>query len=116
MDIFARRLLNGQVAVVTGGGTGIGKGIATELSRAGADVVITSRKIDRLEATAEVVRADTGGRVLTVRADTGGRVLTVQADVRQRDQVQTMVDQTVNEFARLDIMVNNAAGNFQVKA
>lgn len=105
MDIFARRLLNGQVAVVTGGGTGIGKGIATELSRAGADVVITSRKIDRLEATAEVVRADTGGRVLTV-----------QADVRQRDQVQTMVDQTVNEFARLDIMVNNAAGNFQVKA
>ncbi|MCX6022740.1 MAG: SDR family oxidoreductase [Chloroflexi bacterium] len=103
--IFAPGLLQGQAGVVTGGATGIGRGIAIELSRAGADVVIASRKLDRLEATAEEIRGITGGRVLVV-----------QTDVRDRDQVQNMVNRTVEEFGRLDIMINNAAGNFAVRA
>ncbi|MCX6021148.1 MAG: SDR family oxidoreductase, partial [Chloroflexi bacterium] len=103
-DIFAPGLLKGQVAVVTGGGTGIGRGIALELARSGADLVIAARRLDRLEAAAEEIRA------------LGVRCLVVQTDVRVREQVQNMVDRTVAEFGRLDIMVNNAAGNFNVKA
>lgn len=98
--VFSRDLLKGQVALITGGGTGIGFGIATALARCGADLVIASRKPDHIEPAAETLRKE------------GIRVLPVQANVREPDSIKEMVSQAVNEFGRVDVLVNNAAGNF----
>ncbi|EDV21186.1 expressed hypothetical protein [Trichoplax adhaerens] len=87
---------NGKVAFITGGGTGIGKGIATNLSRLGASVVITSRKIDVLEKTAAEI----------------SDVYPIQADVRDATAVTKAVDQCLNEVGLPTLIVNNAAGNF----
>lgn len=87
---------------MTGGGSGIGLAIAAALSAVGASVVLASRKLERLEAAAEGLRAG------------GGRVLAVQADVRQPEAVEAAVAAAVQEFGGLDIMVANAAGNFIV--
>jgi len=98
--IFAPDLLAGQVAIVTGGGTGIGRGIALELARAGANLVLAGRRREPLEAVAAEVR------------DLGRRSIAAPADVRDWDQVQAMVDTAVQGFGRLDILVNNAGGQF----
>lgn len=95
----------GQTAIITGGGTGLGKDIAMELSARGANVVIASRTMEHLEPTAEWIRARTGGKVLPV-----------QTDVRDPEQVQAMIDRTWSEFGAIDVLVNNAAGNFVVPA
>src|SRR5687768_244184 len=90
--------LTGKIAIVTGSARGIGRGIAIELARCGADVAInylSSRQ--KAEAVAEEVRSH------------GRRALVVQADVTKRDAVQALVDAAVREFGRLDIMVANAA-------
>jgi 3-oxoacyl-[acyl-carrier protein] reductase len=92
--------LEEKVAIVTGGGTGIGKAIATEFARAGADVVIASRKLENLEPVAAHIRK------------VGRRSLPVAMDVRNEDQMRELVDRTVREFDRLDIMVNNAGASF----
>jgi NAD(P)-dependent dehydrogenase (short-subunit alcohol dehydrogenase family) len=92
--------LRDQVAIITGGGTGIGKAMALEFSRLGAKIVVASRKPENLESTvAEIVAA-------------GGEALAVQTDVRDITQVQNMVAKTKERFGGIDILVNNAAGNF----
>jgi NAD(P)-dependent dehydrogenase (short-subunit alcohol dehydrogenase family) len=98
--IFASDLLAGQTAIVTGGGTGIGRGIALELARAGATVVVAGRRPEPLqEAAAEICLQ-------------GGAALAVPTDVRDWDQVQQLVRSAVARFGRLDILINNAGGQF----
>ncbi len=99
-SVFRPGLLDGQVALVTGGGTGIGFGIAEELAGLGAHVVLASRKPENLARGAEQLRA------------AGGRASTVAVDVRDPGRVRAMVEQVVNEHGRVDVLVNNAAGNF----
>jgi NAD(P)-dependent dehydrogenase (short-subunit alcohol dehydrogenase family) len=103
-DTFASNLLAGRVALISGGGTGIGFGIARTLGRLGAKVAITSRKEDVLtKAVAELERE-------------GIEAMFAAADVRDLDQVQSAVDATVARFGSLDILVNNAAGLFHSPA
>jgi peroxisomal 2,4-dienoyl-CoA reductase len=99
-SVFRAGLLDGQVALVTGGGTGIGFGIAELLAGLGAHVVLASRKPENLERAAAQLRA------------TGGAVSTVAVDVRDPERVRAMVEQVTNERGRIDLLVNNAAGNF----
>ncbi|MEO8199959.1 MAG: SDR family oxidoreductase [Gemmatimonadota bacterium] len=99
-SVFRPDLLRGQVALVTGGGTGIGKGIAESLARAGADVVIASRKIERLEETASELR------------QFGTRIVPLPTNVREPETLRNTIDSIVSQLGRLDILVNNAAGNF----
>jgi len=91
----------GKVAIVTGGGTGLGKEIALGLAKRGAKVVIASRSPEHLEeAKAEIAKH--------------GEVLSIPTDVRDIARVQSMVEETVTKFGRVDILINNAAGNFLV--
>jgi len=99
-SVFQPDILRGQVALVTGGGTGIGFGIASSLAAAGADVAIASRKPEHLEPAAEQLRA------------LGGKVSAVAVNVREPESVAHMVQQVAQRHGRLDILVNNAAGNF----
>jgi peroxisomal 2,4-dienoyl-CoA reductase len=99
-SIFRPGLLDGQVALVTGGGTGIGLGISQLLAELGAHVVMASRKPANLEAA----RADIASR--------GGKVTAVQLDVRDPEQVKAAVDGIAQQLGRIDVLVNNAAGNF----
>jgi 2,4-dienoyl-CoA reductase [(3E)-enoyl-CoA-producing], peroxisomal len=98
--VFRPDLLRDQVALITGGGTGIGLGIATSLAAAGAQVVIASRKPEHLAPAAEQLRAG------------GTRVSAVEVNVREPNSVARMVDHVRDEHGRIDILVNNAAGNF----
>lgn len=100
MTIFAPNLLQGQTAIVTGGGTGIGRGIALEFARLGANVVICSRKLEHLTATAADIRA------------CGGESLALQADIRDVDAVSRTVRTVLDRFGRVDVLVNNAGGQF----
>jgi NAD(P)-dependent dehydrogenase (short-subunit alcohol dehydrogenase family) len=90
------------VALVTGGGTGLGRAIAEQFGRDGYDLVIASRSQENLTQGAEKLR------------ETEARVVTVPTDVRNFDQVGALIDTTRREFGRLDVLVNNAAGNFIV--
>ena len=98
--MFDKQLLNDKSIIVTGGGTGLGKSMALRFAELGADLVITSRRKEVIEKTAEELR------------EHGGKVLAIACDVRDSDQVNDMVSQTVNEFGKIDILLNNAAGNF----
>lgn len=91
----------GKTIVVTGGGTGLGKSMATEYARLGANVVITSRKMEVLERTAAEIRELTGAQVLPV-----------SCDVRREDEIQALLQQTLDKFGKVDGLLNNAAGNF----
>jgi NAD(P)-dependent dehydrogenase (short-subunit alcohol dehydrogenase family) len=93
--------LKGKVILVTGGGTGLGKAMVKYFLQLGADVVICSRKMDVLQATATELEKETGGRVLPVACD-----------VREYEQVENVIAQTVKTYGKLDAVVNNAAGNF----
>src|SRR4051812_34474526 len=99
-SVFRDDLFEGQVALITGGGSGIGRGIADVLAALGAHVVLSSRKIERVEAAAAEIRA------------AGGRASAVAVDVREPDRVKEMVDTVRSAQGRLDLLVNNAAGNF----
>jgi 2,4-dienoyl-CoA reductase [(3E)-enoyl-CoA-producing], peroxisomal len=101
MSVFRESLFPGRVALVTGGATGIGRGIAEALARHGADVAIVSRKAENLGPAAEQIAGATGRRCLPI-----------PADVRQPEAVDTAVERTIQELGGLDIVVNNAAGNF----
>ena len=102
--MFAPTLLKDRVAVVTGGGTGIGLAVARRLGQLGARIVIGSRNSANLEAgSAELLHA-------------GLDPLTVQVDVRNPEQVDELVERTLKHFGRIDILVNNAAGNFICRA
>lgn len=106
MGIFKDDALAGKVALVTGGGSGIGEGIARAFLAHGASVAILSRSEDRLVAAAE-----------RLSADTGGRCLAVAADVREPEAVEAALARVAETFGdRLDIVVNGAAGNFLAPA
>jgi len=96
MDRFR---LDGRVAVITGAGRGIGAGCALAMSEAGADVAITARTEDQLDAVAAEVRS------------LGRRALVFPGDVNDLDVLDRFVDATIAEFGRLDIVVNNAGGS-----
>ena len=89
--------LTGKVAVVTGGSRGIGRAIAEGFARAGADVVIASRKLDACEEAAAAIEADTGRRAVPVRFHAGS-----WADC------DALADAVYQEFGRVDVLVNNA--------
>ena len=105
MDLKANMLrddaLKGKTIVVTGGGSGLGKSMTTYFLELGANVVITSRNLEKLQTVKQELEAETGGKVLPV-----------QCDVRHYDQVEAMVEASVNEFGTVDVLLNNAAGNF----
>ena len=93
--------LSGKTIVVTGGGSGLGKAMTKYFLELGAKVAITSRNLEKLENTAKELEAETGGTCLPL-----------QCDVRHYDQVETMLEKTVEKFGSVDILLNNAAGNF----
>ena len=101
-DVYSPTALKDRVAIITGGGTGLGKAIATEFAKVGCHLVLAARNMERLDAAAEEIR------------QYGTKVTTVQTDIRHVDQVKNMVQHTVDEFGRIDIMVNNAAGRFDI--
>ncbi len=105
MSIYRPDLLAGKVAFVTGGGSGIGRAIVRAFLQHGAKVAIMSRNLDKLEAAATELARETGGECLPVRGD-----------VREPDDIAAAVGQTIARFGRLDIAVNNAAGNFLAPA
>ncbi|MCR9276971.1 MAG: SDR family oxidoreductase [Pseudomonadaceae bacterium] len=98
MSIINEFRLDGQVAVVTGGGRGIGEGIALGLADAGADVVIAARRTEEIEAVAEKIRA------------MGRRALAVTTDMMEIEQVQALAKRTFNEMGALTCWVSNAGG------
>ncbi|MGM0574575.1 MAG: SDR family oxidoreductase [Myxococcota bacterium] len=105
MSVFRTDILAGRVALVTGGGSGICLGITRALMKHGCDTVITSRKQERLDQAAAELRRSTGRRCLPLAAD-----------VRDPDAVGRAVDACLEEFGRLDVVVNGAAGNFLAPA
>lgn len=98
--ILDRFSLAGKVAIVTGAGRGIGKGIALAFAEAGADVACISRTGSEIEAAATEIRA------------MGRKALALPCDVQDSEQVENMVKGTVQEFGRIDILVNNAGAGF----
>lgn len=89
----------GKVAIVTGGGTGIGYATAMQFARLGANVVIASRSADELAAAAA-----------RIAAESGSKCLAVPTDVKDEDAIIRLVQRTVDEFGRVDVLVNNAGG------
>ncbi len=103
-SIFADGILNGYVAFVTGGGTGITGGVARAFAEAGAAVALVSRNMDHLQPAADAIN------------EKGGKAIAVVADVRQPEAVEEAVRATVEQLGKIDIVINGAAGNFLVKA
>ena len=91
--------LEGKVAIVTGGGRGIGRAITERLAQAGAQVVIASRKLDKLEATANEL------------ADLPGRVIPMSCHVGRAEDIERLLERTQAEVGSVDILVNNSATN-----
>jgi len=93
--------LNDKVIIVTGGGSGLGKAMTTYFLELGAKVAITSRDIEKLQNTA-----------IELEQQTGGTCLPIACDVRHYDQVENMLQQVLSAFGKVDVLLNNAAGNF----
>jgi len=93
--------LEGKVIVVTGGGSGLGKAMTQYFLELGAKVAITSRDLDKLKGTAAELEKSTGGKCLPIACD-----------VRFYEQVEAMLEQVVDAFGKVDVLLNNAAGNF----
>mgnify|MGYP002630648235 CR=1 FL=1 len=104
-SIFRDDLLQGQVALVTGGGTGIGAQIARELANLGATVVIASRKAANVEPAA-----------LSLDRECRGQVVAMTLDIRDRERVAQVVQDILGRFGRLDVLVNNGGGQFLAPA
>lgn len=101
LDLFR---MDGRVVLVTGASSGLGVGFAEAVAQAGADVVLAARRADRLESTAEKVRA------------LGRRALSVPTDVSDPDQCAALVSAAMDEFGRVDVLVNNAGVGTAVPA
>jgi NAD(P)-dependent dehydrogenase (short-subunit alcohol dehydrogenase family) len=99
-DLFAPDLLDGEVALVTGGGTGIGKAIAIAYAELGADVAVASRNLDTLEPVAAAVE------------DRGQAACATTVDVREKQRVDEMTGTVVEELGEITVLVNNAGANF----
>jgi NAD(P)-dependent dehydrogenase (short-subunit alcohol dehydrogenase family) len=100
MNVHEMFSLKGKVAIVTGGGKGIGLKMAEGLAEAGADVVLCSRKVEKCQKSAQEI------------AKLGGRTLALACDVKSPQDVQLVVDRTLENFGRLDILVNNSGANW----
>ena len=94
----------GRVALVTGGGTGIGRATALELAATGADVVVSGRREEPLTATAQQIEGS------------GASCIAVPADIREPAQVDRLVDAALERFGAIDVLVNNAGGQFEAPA
>ncbi|MFN0247607.1 MAG: SDR family oxidoreductase [Kofleriaceae bacterium] len=105
LDIFRSDAMAGHVVLVTGGGTGICRGIAAAYARLGADVAIVSRRQDVLDAAARELSAESGREVIGIATD-----------VRDSEQIKRAIATTVGKFGKLDTIVNGAAGNFLAPA
>ena len=103
-NIFHDGILNGRVAFVTGGGTGITGGVARALAEAGANVALISRNLEHLEPAAKAIN-DAGEKA-------HGEAIAIAADVRNPEDVEKAIAATVERFGKIDIVVNGAAGNF----
>ncbi|MCG8591918.1 MAG: SDR family oxidoreductase [Proteobacteria bacterium] len=103
--VFAPDLFEGQVALVTGGGTGLGRAIADALAAAGADLVLAARRREPLEAAAKEIHEQTGRQVA---------VETV--NIREPDEVADLVRRATERVGRVDVLVNNAGGQFPQRA
>jgi len=95
--------LSGKVALITGGGTGIGQAVAVALAKQGTRVVICGRRQTPLDETVNLIEEAMGGNT-----HPGERVLTVQADVSDQSQVDQLIQATIDAFGTVDILVNNA--------
>lgn len=96
--------LDNQVAIITGGGRGIGKAAAMALARGGVRIVVAARTASEIEAVANEIQT------------MGGEALAIQTDVSKEEDVQHMVQKTVEAYGRVDILVNNAAVNIRPKS
>ncbi|MDC0682450.1 SDR family oxidoreductase [Sorangium atrum] len=102
-SIFAPGLFGHQVAIVTGGGSGIGLACARELAYLGAKVALCGRRADKLEAAAKTLAGD---------GVSGDDVLAAPCDIREPEQIAAFVGQVLGKFGRVDVLVNNAGGQF----
>lgn len=98
--MFEKNILKNKVILVTGGGSGLGKSMATRFAELGASLVIASRRKDVISDTTSQIRK------------TSKECLGLQCDVRDMDQVDNMIKNSLNKFGKIDILINNAAGNF----
>src|SRR3982751_3800791 len=101
-QVFAQGLLDGQVVIVTGGGSGLGRATAVELAACGAQVVIAGRRQEPLDETAAPCE--------------GGRCEGFACDIREEDQVEEFVDRVIERHDRIDTLVNNAGGQYMTPA
>jgi NAD(P)-dependent dehydrogenase (short-subunit alcohol dehydrogenase family) len=114
MSVFKDNLFRGKVALVTGGGTGIGRAIAFELASLGAHVVISGRKLAALERTRdEINRAFRSG---VEYSNCTGRCSLIQFNIRDEQAVDDAVASIVKDNGRIDYLVNNAGGQFAAPA
>ncbi|XP_074884808.1 peroxisomal trans-2-enoyl-CoA reductase [Buteo buteo] len=103
--VLAAELFRERVAIVTGGGTGIGKAIAADLLALGCSVVIASRKFDRLKAAAEELNN-------TFSSMCPAKVTPIQCNIRKEDEVEALVKSTLSLHGKIDFLVNNGGGQF----
>jgi NAD(P)-dependent dehydrogenase (short-subunit alcohol dehydrogenase family) len=94
-----RQRLDGQVAIITGAGRGVGRGIATVLAEAGATIVCSARTKSQIDETVDLIDK------------AGGKAIAVTADVMKKDDLVALAEKTMREFGRIDIVINNAGGN-----
>lgn len=104
MRIFAEDILRDKVVLITGGGTGIGRGIALGMATYGAHLVLASRHMDHLHAVAHAAAAQ------------GVRAVPVRTDVRAPEQIHALIQTALDTFGHIDVLVNNAAGSFLASA
>lgn len=101
---FAPDLLKDQVALVTGGGTGMGRATALEMAQSGARIVVLGRRPEPIEDCARIIR------------EAGGEAIAISGDIRQPEQIEAAMARIRGEFGKLNILVNNAGGQFVTPA
>ncbi|KAK3597246.1 hypothetical protein CHS0354_005005 [Potamilus streckersoni] len=104
-SVFRPALFKGKVAIVTGGGTGIGKAITQELLHLGCKVMIASRNEERLKAAAKLMQDQ-------LKCNTSAELAHMQCNIRKEEQVKDLISSTLSRFGKLDFLVNNGGGQF----